>query len=317
MVGLLPVLALLLLGAQAQHGSQWTYSEGALDQAQWWKEYPSCGGKRQSPINLQRRKVQYNPSLKALNLIGYQSLVGEFPMTNNGHTVQIGLPPTMRMTATDGTEYIAKQMHFHWGGESWEISGSEHTIDGIRFVAEIHIVHYNSKYKSYNVAQSAPDGLAVLAALIKVEDFGENIYYSSFISQLDSIKHPGQSTVLSGLDIRGMLPENLHDYYSYGGSLTTPPCTENVSWFVLANPIKFSRAQCWKLENSVLDHKNNTLHNIYRVTQPLNNRVVETNFLNLPNECCESQLYPTKFYNKLKNSKKLLKKKKGKESHEE
>lgn len=43
----------------------------------------------------------------------------------------------MRMTATDGTVYIAEQMHFHWGGASSEISGSEHTIDGIRFVAEV------------------------------------------------------------------------------------------------------------------------------------------------------------------------------------
>lgn len=40
-----------------------------------------------------------------------------------------------------------------------------------------------------------------------------------------------------------MLPDNVHDHYSYKGSLTTPPCTENVNWFVLANPVKFSRAQ--------------------------------------------------------------------------
>uniref|UniRef100_A0A8C8X8X8 Carbonic anhydrase n=1 Tax=Panthera leo TaxID=9689 RepID=A0A8C8X8X8_PANLE len=259
-------------------------SEGPLDQTQWSKEYPSCGGRRQSPIDLQRRNVQYNPSLKALNLTGYKSQGGQFPMTNNGHTVQISLPPTMRMTAADGTEYVAKQMHFHWGGESSEISGSEHTIDGIRYVAEVHIVHYNSKYKSYNIAQSAPDGLAVLAALIKVEDYGENTYYSTFISQLNNIRYPGQSTVLSDLDIRDMLPENVHHYYSYKGSLTTPPCTENVYWFVLASPIMFSRAQGWKLENSILDHQNKTLHNIYRMTQPLNNRVVETNFMNLPNE---------------------------------
>ncbi|XP_040312635.1 carbonic anhydrase 6 [Herpailurus yagouaroundi] len=317
MAAFLPLLALLFLGARAQHGSQWTYSEGALDQTQWSKEYPSCGGRRQSPIDLQRRNVQYDPSLKALKLTGYKSQGGQFPMTNNGHTVQISLPPTMRMTAANGTEYIAKQMHFHWGGESSEISGSEHTIDGIRYVAEVHIVHYNSKYKSYDIAQSAPDGLAVLAALIKVEDYGENTYYSTFISQLNNIRYPGQSTVLSDLDIRDMLPENVHHYYSYKGSLTTPPCTENVYWFVLASPIMFSRAQGWKLANSILDHQNKTLHNIYRMTQPLNNRVVETNFMNLPNECSEFQLYLTKFDNKLENLKSLPENKKAKEHHQE
>ncbi|GAB5574518.1 carbonic anhydrase 6 [Prionailurus iriomotensis] len=349
MAAFLPLLALLFLGARAQHGSQWTYSEGALDQTQWSKEYPSCGGRRQSPIDLQRRNVQYNPSLKALKLTGYKSQGGQFPMTNNGHTgsvrgtepdvdqmllrgkdfrakgqipksaptMQISLPPTMRMTAADGTEYIAKQMHFHWGGESSEISGSEHTIDGIRYVAEVHIVHYNSKYKSYDIAQSAPDGLAVLAALIKVEDYGENTYYSTFISELNNIRYPGQSTVLSDLNIRDMLPENVHHYYSYEGSLTTPPCTENVYWFVLASPIMFSRAQGCKLENSMLDHQNKTLHNIYRMTQPLNNRVVETNFMNLPNERSEFQLYLTKLDNKLEDLKSLPEKKKAKEHHQE
>lgn len=52
----------------------------------WPREYPTCGGIRQSPIDLQRRKVQYNPSLKALKLTGYRIQVGEFPMINNGHT---------------------------------------------------------------------------------------------------------------------------------------------------------------------------------------------------------------------------------------
>lgn len=53
----------------------------------------------------------------------------------------------------------------------------------------------------------------------------------------------GQSTFLSGLDIQDMLPENLRYYYSYWGSLTTPPCTENVHWFLLADTVQLSKAQ--------------------------------------------------------------------------
>lgn len=53
----------------------------------------------------------------------------------------------------------------------------------------------------------------------------------------------GQSTVLNRLDLQDMLPKNLHDHYSYQGSISTPPCTENVHWFVLADPIKLSKAQ--------------------------------------------------------------------------
>lgn len=68
--------------------------EGALDQAHWSEEYPACGGESQSPINLQRKKVRYNPSLTALNLTGYEAQGGEFPMINNGHTGK-GPPPRL------------------------------------------------------------------------------------------------------------------------------------------------------------------------------------------------------------------------------
>ncbi|EPQ12764.1 Carbonic anhydrase 6 [Myotis brandtii] len=269
-------LALLLLGALAHQ--DWTYTEGPNDETHWPEEYPTCGGDRQSPIDVQRKKVRYNPSLKALNLTGYEAQSGDFLMTNNGHTVQISLPPTMRMTTAEGTEYIAVQMHFHWGGAASEISGSEHTIDGLRYAAEIHVVHYNSKYESYDIAKDAPDGLAVLAALIEVKDYEENTYYSNFISHLEDVMYLGQSTVLSSLDVQDMLPTNLRFYYTYEGSLTTPPCTENVRWFLLADFVPLSKAQVTKLENSLLDHQDETIHNVYRKAQPLNDRVVEANF---------------------------------------
>ncbi|KAK2105871.1 Carbonic anhydrase 6 [Saguinus oedipus] len=119
---------------------------------------------------------------------------------------------------------------------------------------------------------------------LQVKDYPENTYYSNFISHLADIKYPGHSTTLTGLDIQDMLPENLQHYYSYQGSLTTPPCTENVHWFVLADSVKLSRTQVWKLENSLLDHSNKTIQNDYRRTQPLNRRVVESNFVYLPNQ---------------------------------
>ncbi|KFO27433.1 Carbonic anhydrase 6 [Fukomys damarensis] len=279
------LVSLLLLWAQApcwSHSSEWTYSGGELDEEHWPRGYPECGGNRQSPIDLQRRKVRFNSALRALDLEGYgDDEAGQFPVTNNGHTVQISLPSSMRMTGPDGTVYRAVQMHYHWGGESFEVSGSEHTIDGMRRAMEIHVVHYNAKYESYEVAKDAPGGLAVLAAFVEAEN-AENTYYSSFISNLASIKHAGQSTVLHGLSVLNMLPQDLFHYYSYEGSLTTPPCTQNVRWFVLADSVKISNVQVWKMENTLLTHQNRTLQNGYRSTQPLHSRVVEANFRYFP-----------------------------------
>ncbi|XP_010636305.1 carbonic anhydrase 6 [Fukomys damarensis] len=263
------------------------WAGGELDEEHWPRGYPECGGNRQSPIDLQRRKVRFNSALRALDLEGYgDDEAGQFPVTNNGHTVQISLPSSMRMTGPDGTVYRAVQMHYHWGGESFEVSGSEHTIDGMRRAMEIHVVHYNAKYESYEVAKDAPGGLAVLAAFVEAEN-AENTYYSSFISNLASIKHAGQSTVLHGLSVLNMLPQDLFHYYSYEGSLTTPPCTQNVRWFVLADSVKISNVQVWKMENTLLTHQNRTLQNGYRSTQPLHSRVVEANFRYFPSsgEC--------------------------------
>ncbi|KAG8142346.1 hypothetical protein E2320_006276, partial [Naja naja] len=176
----------------------WTY-HGEHSEDEWGTYFEHCLGKLQSPINIQRSKVRFNPDLEPLQLQGYGYRRDAFKMTNNGHSEK-------------------------------ENSGSEHTIDGLRYMAE------GSHF--------------------------ENAYYSDFIAKLAKIKYAGYSTTLDSLDIVAMLPENLSNFYRYHGSLTTPPCTENIDL----------------LENTLLDWKNKTLRNDYRQIQPLNKRVIKASF---------------------------------------
>ncbi|XP_018412999.1 PREDICTED: carbonic anhydrase 6 [Nanorana parkeri] len=274
------------------HVVEWTYQEGELDEANWGKKYLLCDSNHQSPVDIQKKKVAYNSKMSVFELEGYEGpMSGHFKISNNGHSVQIELPPTMKIIKGLPHVYTAVQMHLHWGGLDLETSGSEHTIDGLRYMAELHIVHYNSElYNSFEEANDKPKGLAVLAFLYEDGHF-ENTYYSELISKLATIRYAGQMTEVKTLDPLAMLPDNLDNFYRYQGSLTTPPCTENVLWTVFDSKVMLSQNQIKLLENTLLDWHNNTLRNDYRHAQPLNDRVVESSFrVKMPKEVCQHDI---------------------------
>ena len=126
-------------------------------------------------------------------------------------------------------------MHAHWGKK--EGGGSEHTIDGKQYDAELHIVHYNDKYGDPSKAVDKPDGLAVLGMFLKAgSSHGE---LEKICKNLASVPTKDKSVVKDEdfLDPTKFLPGN-KTFFTYPGSLTTPPLFESVTWIVFKSVSK-------------------------------------------------------------------------------
>lgn len=226
----------------ATASAHWSYKEttgpaewGNLDSA-----YAVCRlGKRQSPIDIVPSKqvaVENNQALK----LNYKS--SALKLLNNGHTLQIPYDEGS-FISLEGKEYQLVQFHFH--------APSEHTIAGESFALEAHLVH-----------QSADNQLAVIGVMFKEGD--ENSFLNKFWGRIPVL----EGTVdVAGATINTIeLVPSVSAYYRYEGSLTTPPCTENVHWIVLQAGLEASKSQISKFlaifgENA-------------RPVQPLNGRTV-------------------------------------------
>ncbi|KAF1412743.1 Carbonic anhydrase 9, partial [Spheniscus humboldti] len=235
-----------------------------------------CMGTMQSPINIDTAKTIFSPELQPIQLSGYSLPANEkLKLRNNGHTVLLELPESLAITGGYAQQYRAVQLHLHWGSPSGP--GSEHIINGRRFAAEIHVVHYNTKYDSFKEAMVHPDGLAVLGAFLEVGP-RENPYYQEILEHLYKIQREGEEVLVPGFNIAGLLPANLKLYFHYNGSLTTPPCYQTVKWTVFNQTMLLSHDQMSMLVKSLRNDDDKPLQNNYRPVQDLHRRRVLASF---------------------------------------
>ncbi|XP_073685531.1 carbonic anhydrase 14 [Garra rufa] len=263
---------------EAEHskGSSHQHHWGYHDQESWLSAFEDCSGKSQSPINIDTHTVPYDPKLALLKLEGYD-LTGSttLKLINNGHTLQLSLPSSMRILRGFDHVYVAAQLHFHWGTK--EVPGSEHTIDNVHYPAEIHVVHFNTKYANLAEAASKADGLAVLGGFIGI-GLHDNDNYEKILSALTDISIEESDTEIPGFNVRHLLPDSLDRFYRYNGSLTTPPCFQTVSWTVFNDSIRVSRRQLADLEDTLKTEHNKLLSKNFRAQQLLHGRKVLASF---------------------------------------
>ncbi|XP_039383176.1 carbonic anhydrase 2-like isoform X1 [Mauremys reevesii] len=246
--------------------------------AHWHENFPIANGEHQSPIDINTESAQYDFSLKPLHFSYDPSTAKN--IVNNGHSFNVEFDDSadksvLRGGALEGT-YRLIQFHIHWG--SCEGQGSEHTVDGVQYDAELHLVHWNTKYGRFGEAVKHPDGLTVVGVFLQVGSDRPGI--QKIIDALDSIQTKGKQASFTNFDPKNLLPTSL-DYWTYQGSLTTPPLLECVIWHVLREPISVSSEQLCKLRGLCFSAENETPYHMmdnWRPCQPLKGREVRASF---------------------------------------
>ena len=221
-------------------------------------------------------------------MIGYHNLLpGPIQIHNNGHSVSLSLPKTdedyQRPYIFGGklkNEYELEGLHFHWGDKNNR--GSEHVINDIRYPLEMHIIHRNRKYKNVPEALTYSDGLTVLAFFFHVQE-KESFELTNLVRSFSSISDFDQITRLNHtFSLASLIGDiNLDRFYTYMGSLTTPPCSESVTWILFPESIPVSISQMHKFRK--LSDGNSILVDNYRTLQPIGNRRVFLRKMNARN----------------------------------
>lgn len=200
---------------------------------------------------------------------------------NNGHSVQY-TPNNVEATVENhlGTYKLA-QFHVHWGRNRYE--GSEHRVNGWQASAEFHFVLEKTTGSVTDGDHYSVMGVLAVEGYDHDDDNNHDGLYNFHGDHhddhgglWDKLMPPGTEydakATVTGLYLRGLFPANF-DYVHYKGSLTTPPCSETVQWFVFTNTIRVPPGYLQALRK-VKDEEGEELQYNFRDVQPLNGRTV-------------------------------------------
>jgi len=186
----------------------------------------------QSPINIITKQTDKNHG-EPLSFVFHSDINAA---ENLGHTIQVDFKPGSNCMV-NGKDYSSKQFHFH--------TPSEHLVDGMTFPMEMHIVNMV-------IDSGKKDNPSYLVVALLFKMGAENNFLKEFLSKIPEKEGEKNELPLGQVkleDVFSQIPKNeMKSYYTYKGSLTTPPYTETVQWVILKYIVEASEEQIMRIE---------------------------------------------------------------------
>ncbi|CAI4224898.1 unnamed protein product [Auanema sp. JU1783] len=256
---------LLLCCSYVICGNDWSYN----DKTQWTGLCAT--GKQQSPIDVSFYDLE-RKNIEPLEFHDY-NITGEITGLNNGHTELVqgfeswSTQPYITGGGLQGKYYLA-QFHFHWDGR--DNLGSEHTLNHLHYPLEIHLLHVQQGVHPSN-ADIYPNSIAVVAVFFEMSDDGTPL--EPLTNILRRTIQTSKESVNEGYNPSDLLPSDTSSFLYYNGSLTTPPCSETVRWFLMTQPSRVTELQLKRFRVRRGEQSLFLIDN-WRPTQPMNGRKV-------------------------------------------
>ncbi|VDO24956.1 unnamed protein product [Heligmosomoides polygyrus] len=170
---------------------------------------------------------------------------GDFRATNSGSAVWLlrdGNDSELAMSFLPEEQFHLDAITWHWGTEP--MNGSEHTIGGVGYAGELHLIHRNTRFPTMELALKQPNGVLAIAIFLN-ESHDENPAITPFIELLPSIIYKGNEVRIGQFNFGALFPppEKTKEFWMYEGSETVEPFRETVQWIVFRSALPISSLQ--------------------------------------------------------------------------